>query len=99
MDTQTIGRLSSILNGRTVDFLFHDASHEATMFAKDFELYWPLVSDGGIFAAHDIAPSASAQCNKSDEWERIKRDECYSFCYEYKPHPNTTEMGIGVLMK
>lgn len=99
MEPATVGRLSSILNGRTIDFLFHDASHEASMFAKDFEIYWPMISQGGIFASHDIAPSADPKCNKNDEWERIKREGNYSFCYEYRSHVSVTEMGIGVLIK
>lgn len=99
MDFGTTQKLREILAGRSIDFLFHDASHEANMFARDFEIYWPMVAKGGVFAAHDIAPSAAPDCNKSVAWERIKHEAEYAYRYEYMAHSSFTEMGIGVLIK
>jgi predicted O-methyltransferase YrrM len=99
MDFSTTQKLKEILGDRSIDFLFHDASHEATMFARDFEIYWPLVAQGGVFAAHDIAHSAAPDCNKSVTWERIKHEADYAYSYEYMAHSSFTEMGIGVLIK
>ena len=98
-EDRVISALGDQLKGRKIDFMFHDASHKAEMFAKDFEIYWPLIAEGGIFASHDISPSADPNCNKSEAWNHIKATAQYSACYEYLPHPSTTEMGIGVLIK
>lgn len=87
------------LAGRKVDFLFHDASHQSDMFAEDFKWMWPLIAEGGVFASHDVPPSSDPKCNKVDEWRRIKREETYSACYEWLPHPSMTEMGIGALLR
>lgn len=98
-DDITVARLKHYLQGRKIDFLFHDASHEASMFAKDWKVYWPLIAEGGIFASHDISPSSDPKCNKNVEWERIKREEQYSAVFEFKSHPSVTEMGVGVIIK
>lgn len=87
------------LAGRKIDWLFHDASHSASMFAKDFSIYWPLVAEGGVFAAHDIMPSAHPDCDKSVEWERIKREEDYSACMEFRGSRTDDSLGIGLLIK
>lgn len=36
-----------------IDFIFVDGSHEYEFVKKDFELWCPLVKDGGIIAFHD----------------------------------------------
>lgn len=86
------------LNGRKIDFLFHDASHSAAMFAEDFNFLYPLIADGGIFSVHDIQPSESPDCNKSEEWERIKRTAVYSAVYEWTTYAGDS-LGIGALIK
>jgi predicted O-methyltransferase YrrM len=42
------------LAGREVDFLMIDADHSYDGVRRDFELYAPLVRDGGLVAFHDI---------------------------------------------
>ncbi len=99
-DPKVIANLERLLAGRKIDFLFHDASHSKEQFAKDWQIYWPLISDdGGVFAMHDIAPSADPKCDKKVEFDRILREETYSAVYTYAPPPNITEMGIGVVLK
>lgn len=45
---------AELLLGRgTYDFIFVDAGHGYNRVKNDLELYWPLVSIGGIFAGHD----------------------------------------------
>lgn len=97
-EPRVMDELLSTLAGRKIDFLFHDASHSAEMFAKDFNLFYPLIADGGIFAAHDIQPSANPDCNKGEEWERIKRTADYSALYEWITKGGDS-MGIGALIK
>jgi len=94
-----ISKLMRELAGRKVDFLFHDASHEASMFLRDFEIYWPLVADGGVFASHDICPSSVPNVNKHEAWAQIVRDCKYSARYEYHGGNGSESFGIGVLIK
>jgi cephalosporin hydroxylase len=98
-EPSVINKLNDTLAGRQIEFLFHDASHSSTMFAEDWKLYWPMIADGGVFAAHDINWSADPNCDKSVEWERIKREETYSACYEFLPHRSVSEMGIGLVIR
>src|SRR4051794_26694403 len=53
----TYDRIASLLDGRQVDFLFIDGDHTYEGVAKDFEMYSPLVRDGGLIGFHDITPS------------------------------------------
>jgi cephalosporin hydroxylase len=98
-EPRVMEELLRVLNGRKIDFLFHDASHQARMFARDFDLYWPLVAEGGVFAAHDINYSEDPKCNKRDAWLEITGRTDFSAHYEYLPGGNVSEMGIGVLIK
>lgn len=98
-DEAVLSQLRGVLGGRGIDWLFHDASHSKEMFAKDFQLYWPLIAEGGVFAAHDIQSSKAPNCDKSVEWERIKAEETYSMVMEFKGNPNEDSLGVGVLIK
>jgi cephalosporin hydroxylase len=98
-DPIVLETLLHLLNGRKIDFLFHDASHEAGMFARDFKMFWPLISDGGILAVHDIMPSKMQDVTKDREWQRIREQEDYSALYEYRGARTDDSLGIGVLIK
>lgn len=98
-DTHVLDTLEKTLAGRKIDWLSHDASHSAELFAKDFSIYWPMVADGGVFCAHDIQESKVPDCDKSVEWERIKREEDYSAMYEFKSGRGEDSMGWGVLIR
>lgn len=93
-------QVTSALRGRLVDFMWHDCSHSAEMFQKDFELFWPLLSsDAGVFATHDIGWSAVPELNKADYWNSLKRKLPYSAWYEYHGGTESDSMGIGVIVK
>lgn len=87
------------LGGDKIDWMFHDASHEASMFHQDFEWMWPLIADGGVLASHDIQPSTVPNITKSIEWERIKREETYSAVYEWRGNQHSDSYGVGALIK
>ncbi len=53
---ETLQRLKEILQGRKIDFLFIDGDHRYEGVKRDYELYSPLVREGGIIAFHDIVP-------------------------------------------
>ena len=48
-------RVERALAGRPLDFLFSDGDHTYEGALLDYELYAPLVRQGGIIALHDIA--------------------------------------------
>lgn len=51
---KTLAKIRHELSGRELDFLFLDGDHSADGLRRDFEMYAPLVRDGGIIALHDI---------------------------------------------
>ena len=53
---ETRREIESALAGREVDFLMIDGDHSYDGVRRDFELYGPLVRDGGLVAFHDIVP-------------------------------------------
>lgn len=48
--------VETALRGREVDFLMIDGDHSYDGVRSDFELYAPLVRDGGLIAFHDVIP-------------------------------------------
>jgi predicted O-methyltransferase YrrM len=57
----TRDRLVELLAGQPLDFLFIDGDHSYEGVRTDFELYGPLVREGGLIALHDINPDQRAQ--------------------------------------
>jgi predicted O-methyltransferase YrrM len=51
---ETRREVEAALGGREVDFLMIDADHSYDGVRRDFELYSPLVRNGGLVALHDI---------------------------------------------
>lgn len=98
-DPNTFSQLMDALDGKMIDWMFHDASHKMEMTVNDFKIYWPLIADGGVMAFHDIMPSTHIDVTKSIEWERIKREEEYSACYEFRGSRHDDSMGIGVIIR
>ena len=86
--------VEEILAGNFLDFLFVDGDHTYTGVRRDFELYKPLVRQGGIVAFHDILPRHD-----------VPEIEVHKFWGEIKPHYRCQEIiasdrpriGIGVI--
>jgi predicted O-methyltransferase YrrM len=51
---ETLDRVTKILDGDKLDYLFIDADHTYHGVESDFRMYSPLVRSGGIVAFHDI---------------------------------------------
>lgn len=49
----TVELVREAIDGRAIDFLFIDGDHSYEGVKRDFELYRPLVADGGLIALHD----------------------------------------------
>lgn len=71
---ETRERVKSLLNGKQVDFLFIDGDHSYEGVKADFAMYFPLLSDGGMIAFHDIAVHSRFNgCEVDRFWNEIKR--------------------------
>lgn len=53
---QTLQHICQLLAGGPVDVLLIDGDHSFTGVTADYELYAPLVREGGLIAFHDIQP-------------------------------------------
>ena len=96
-DPKTMIKLKEMLNGRSINILFIDASHAYEDVKKDYELYSPLCSD--IIALHDIETHRN---NRKEDievwkfWDELKERKDYPFVSicEKEDH-----MGIGMIIK
>jgi predicted O-methyltransferase YrrM len=69
---ETLLEVRKILDNRPVDFLFIDGDHTYEGVRKDFEMYSPLVRNGGIIAFHDICPRPKENAvGVPDFWKEI----------------------------
>jgi cephalosporin hydroxylase len=72
---KTRDALLKILDGRLIDLLFIDGDHAYEGVKRDFELYSPLVRDGGLIGFHDVVNHpAEPLCQVDRFWNEI-RDE------------------------
>ena len=72
-DPATLNKVKKILNGRKADLLFIDGDHTYEGVKKDFEMYSPLVKNGGIIVFHDIVPGPEENVGGVPEfWRNIK---------------------------
>ena len=73
--TETLEQVEAVLHGRKVDFIFIDGDHTYEGVKKDFEMYSPLVKEGGIIAFHDIVVHPpETGCEVSKFWREIRDD-------------------------
>lgn len=92
----TLNHVKRFLRGQKLDFLFIDADHSYEGVKKDFEMYSPLVKDGGLIAFHDIVSQPELFNNVHKFWEQIKNQ--YNFD-EFIADRNQITGGIGILKK
>lgn len=66
-------KVKKILKNKKIDALFIDGDHTYEGVKKDFEIFSPLVRDGGIIAFHDIFEHPiEMNCQVSVFWNEIK---------------------------
>ena len=69
----TLELVMDILGERKVDFMLIDGDHTYEGAKRDFEMYSPLVRDGGIIALHDIVQRPlDPRCEVNKLWSEIK---------------------------
>jgi predicted O-methyltransferase YrrM len=52
-------RVTTLLGGRPIEFLFIDGDHSHAGVWQDFNMYSPFVAPGGLIAFHDISQSSA----------------------------------------
>jgi predicted O-methyltransferase YrrM len=96
---ETRREVEAALAGSEVDFLMIDADHSYDGVRRDFELYAPLVRDGGLVAFHDIVPHTRlANIEVSRFWTEVRaRYEHEEFISAGRDRGFGEWGGIGVL--
>lgn len=102
-DEDTLREVERRLNGKEVDVLFIDGDHSAHGCRMDFDMYSPLVREGGIVAFHDILQKGwhekatdkhGKEVRVGKVWNDLKRTKKYKWkeliC-------GNTWAGIGIL--
>jgi len=89
--------LMKILGKDKIDLLFIDGDHSYKGVKKDFEMYAPLVKDGGIVAFHDVCfhPYVPT-CEVDKLWKEIKPNYKH---FEFIDPKDKNWGGIGVISK
>lgn len=89
-------RVSAVLAGRAIEFLFIDGDHTYEGVTRDFELWTPLVTPSGQVGLHDIVPHRAdlKDCEVDRFWVELKRR--YK-TIEFIADPNQGWAGIGIL--
>ncbi len=103
---ETVSKIKERLGDQKIDLLFIDGDHEYDGVKKDFELYAPLVREGGIIGFHDIVEDHKTRYGKETDawvgevpkyWKELKQEK-----YQIKEIVENTEQdgfGIGVIFK
>jgi predicted O-methyltransferase YrrM len=94
---ETADRVKELLGGALLDYFFIDGDHTYEGIKRDFELYSPLVRNGGVVAFHDIAVSGPAPCRGVEQlWNEVRGRHPHQ---EIVPEPEADgrRYGIGLL--
>ncbi len=103
---ETLEQARRWLGSQQFDFLFIDGDHSLDGVTRDYEMYAPLVRQGGVVAFHDIVPdyrtrfgtkTRSFTGDVPEFWARLKRDR--PDVEEFIADPEQDGFGIGVLRR
>lgn len=98
-DAATAGMAAEALGGQPADLVFIDGDHRYESVKRDFELYSPLATPGGVMALHDIAPYPALDvCDVERLWRELEpRYRSQAIVSEEFFWHGTDWGGIGVL--
>jgi predicted O-methyltransferase YrrM len=72
---ETLEQLKGILDGERLDLLFIDGDHGYDGVKSDFDMYSPLVAEGGMIVFHDILDhNPDSGCEVASFWNEIRDD-------------------------
>lgn len=69
----TLVTLTHALKGRKIDVLFIDGDHTYQGVRQDYEMYSPLVREGGLIAFHDVIVQNDPRAQVHKLWGDLKR--------------------------
>jgi len=95
-EESTKKKAQEALGENKLDFLFIDGDHTYKGAKKDYEMYSPLVKEGGVIALHDITPCKWAGCEVDKFWNELKAENEY---VEYVESWKQGFGGIGIITK
>jgi predicted O-methyltransferase YrrM len=95
-DARTLSTVSRMLGDRPLDFLFIDGDHTYEGVKRDFEMYGPLVTEGGVIGFHDINLGDHLFGGGSKAFWREIRDRYRSM--EFIRDPSVEQFGTGLLI-
>jgi predicted O-methyltransferase YrrM len=87
---QTLETARTALAGREVDVLFIDGDHTYDGVKRDFEMYGPLVSNGGVIAFHDIVPPSPSGPRPRNDFD-LQGGEVSEFWADLRSSHQVTE--------
>jgi predicted O-methyltransferase YrrM len=94
-DNKTKEKVEDILDNKKLDFLFIDGDHTYEGVKRDFELYSPLVKEGGVIAFHDIVLGNEKNVGGVPRfWQEVKQ---YYHVNEFIEDLDQGGYGIGVI--
>jgi predicted O-methyltransferase YrrM len=93
-EAATLQEVKGLFGGTEIDFLFIDGDHTYEGVKQDWEMYSPLVRQGGLIVFHDVAGNYE-ETQVKRFWDSIKTGYPHR---EYMFHPRG-HYGIGVLFK
>jgi predicted O-methyltransferase YrrM len=97
-EVETSEKLRGVLNGRKIDVLFIDGDHGSNPTRIDYELFSPMVKDGGIIGVHDLNDGGTKEQNAIGEfntkgfWDKLDHPRKFEY------HADKG-FGIGYLIK
>jgi len=71
-DDLTVKKVEELLDGKKLDFILIDGDHTYNSVKKDFQCYFPLFSNNGIIAFHDINEVLWENIGVKRFWNEIK---------------------------
>ncbi len=91
----TLESVIKYFNNQKIDFLFIDGDHTYEGVKKDFEMYGPLVKEGGVIAFHDIAEGSEEYVGGVPKfWKEVKEGRKFR---EFVDDWSQGGYGIGIL--
>ena len=94
---RTAAQVGVALNGKLLDLLFLDGDHSLQGVTRDFDMYAPLVREGGVIALHDIKGDVPVGTGIPALWRSLQdRFESVEIVDDHRPPRG---LGIGVIVK
>lgn len=93
-DMKTFDKVINIIEHRQIDFLFIDGGHLINEVTQDYELYSPLVREGGLIGFDDVLFYEEGRRESPALWETLKRGH-----FHVQMHLGPSSTGLGLMRK